>query len=112
MGSSVDGGFVAAGAVAQTAGDPSNGGDADAGEVMNFPVWEIFLQILNHLPAIDQRLQLGRCTQVFKKTADFSGIAQGDQGSKQGVFCSLLLSSGFVSIRFHELYQCINALVR
>jgi hypothetical protein len=24
----------------------------------------------------------------------------------------LLLSSGFVSIRFHELYQCINALVR
>lgn len=65
---------VTAGPARKASGDPPDCRDADTGQVMDFPVREVFLQIFNDLPAINQRLQFGRSTQILEKASDFPGV--------------------------------------
>jgi hypothetical protein len=59
-GESVEGRSVSAEAVTQEAGDTADGRNADSGQVVYAPIGQVLFQELDHLPAVDQCLELGR----------------------------------------------------
>lgn len=107
MGYSVDGGLIAAGAIAKTTCDAPDSCHAHAREIVDFSVRQFLLQAGDHLPAINQGLQLRRSAKVFEEQAAFLRALQRDNGIEQCVFGTLLLAFGFVAIWFHS---CINVL--
>ena len=60
--------LVATGAIVQEPGNPADGGHANPREVVNFPVGHAFLEEGYYLPAVHQRLQLGRRASVQQET--------------------------------------------
>ena len=81
----IDGCGIAAETISQKTGNPANRGDADAGEIVNSPVGQAFLQELDCLPAIYQRLQFGWRTQVAEKISAFRRVFHADNCCEQGV---------------------------
>ncbi len=101
MGDSIDRGLIAAGAVAKTTCDAPDRGHAHAREIMNLSVGQFLLQVCDHLPAINQGLQLRRSAKVLEEEAAFFHALQRDNGIEQCVFGALLLAFGFVAIWLH-----------
>ena len=66
-GGPVDGGAIAAEAFIEKPRDATDRRDADAREVVNTPIRQVFLQQFDDVPAIDQRLQFRRSTQILEK---------------------------------------------
>lgn len=63
----LNGSGITAEAIAQKTRDSTDCGHAYSGQLVNAPIGKAFQQQTNHLPAVDQRLQFGGCTQVFEK---------------------------------------------
>ena len=101
MASSVDGGAVATETVGQETGDSPNCGNADARQIVNLPVGQVLFEVLHHLPAINQRLQLSRGAQILKEIAALIGGPKADNGLEQGIFGNFLLTLGFVAVGLH-----------
>ena len=68
------------------------------------------LQVLDDLPAIDERLKFRRRAQVLEEIAALLGALEADESLEQARLRRVLLALGFVSIGF-QVYQCINVLV-
>jgi len=100
-GCSVDCGSVATEAISEETRNPANGRHADASQVVNLAVGETLLEQLNDLPAINQRLQLGRSTQIAKKIAALGGCLEAYHRAKQGILGCSLLALRVLSVRFH-----------
>ena len=70
---------------AAPARDATDGCHADPGQIMNLAIRESLLQQLDHLPPIDQGLELGRGTQVTEEIAAFLDGLETDDCTKEGV---------------------------
>ena len=81
-------------AMLERACHPSGGGHADAGALVDLAIGHALLQQRHHLPAVRQRLQLGRRAQVAQERGDLFGAGQRGEGRSQagqiglGVFFS------------------------
>ena len=82
--------LVATEAVGKKTGDATNGGNADAGQVVNFPVGEAFFEVVDDLPAVNQRLQFRGRAQIFKKGTAFLGGIEAVDGLVKRRFVALL----------------------
>ena len=109
MGDAIYCGLITAGAIAETSGDTAYGRNADAREVVYFPIRQVLPQICHNLPAVNQRLKLGRCAQVVEELTQFAGIAQDHERFEEVFLSAMLLAVRFVSIGFHS---CTNVLMR
>ena len=76
---SVDGGLVTAGAAGQATSYATDSCYADASQVMDFSIGEIFLQVFDDLPPVDQRLEFRGRTQIIEEVAHFSRVSQRQQ---------------------------------
>jgi hypothetical protein len=101
-------GLITARAIDQAASNPTDRRNANASKVVNFSIGQIFLEILNDLPAVNQRLELCRGAKIFKKTTYFLGISHCGECPDEGRFGTFLLTVCFVSIRLHV---CTNVIV-
>ena len=101
LASSFYGCAIAAEAIGQETGDSTDRGDTDAGQVVDLPVGQVLLEVFHDLPAIDQGLQLGGRAEILEEISTLGGRLEADYGVKQGIFSTLLLSLGFVTIGFH-----------
>jgi hypothetical protein len=93
--------LVATEAVGKEAGDAADRGDADPGQVMNTAIWQVLLQIADDLPAIYERLQFRRRTQVFQEIATFIGIAQCRNGFEQRILGAAAGCIRILAVWFH-----------
>jgi len=59
LGDTLDGELVASESVAEEAGNAADCRDTDTGQVMNLAVRQALFEVLNDLPAINERLELG-----------------------------------------------------
>ena len=100
---------IAAVSISQATRNAPDGGNADTGQVVYFSVGKTLPKVFDDLPPIDQCLELGGSTKVFKEIAAFSNALETDYGLKKFVFSTCLLTLSVVSIRFHE---CTNVLMR
>jgi hypothetical protein len=89
---SFDGRAVAAEAIRQESCDATDGGNADACEIVNLPIGQILLQVFHNLPAIDQCLEFGGSAEVLEEIAALSGRPEADYGLEKGILGTLLLS--------------------
>lgn len=94
-------GFVAAETVSQEAGDTSDCGDADAGDVVYAPVGQFLLQKLDDLPPVDQRLQFGRGAKVLEEIADLVHLFERQDCAKERIFRAFAVGPGIVAVRLH-----------
>ena len=108
MGGSAYCGLITARAIDQAASNPTDRRNANASKVVNLSIGQVFLEILNDLPSVNQRLELCRGAKILKKTADFLAVSHCGKRPDEGLFCTLLLTVCFVSIRFHS---CTNVIV-
>jgi len=106
-----DCGLVAAETVGEETGNTPDGRYTDPSEIVNFSVGQALLQVLDNLPAIHERLQLRRGTQVLEETAAFVDCLEATDSGAQRVFGARLLAGCFVPIGLHDMYQCNNVLV-
>ena len=107
-----DRGLVAAETVGEETGNAPDGRYTDPGEIMNFSVGQALLQVLDHLPAIHERLEFGRGTQILEETATLVDRLEATDRIAERVFGACLLASCIVAVGLHNVYQCNNALVR
>src|SRR5882672_2573235 len=77
------------------------GGDAHAGEAMDFTIGRVALQILDHRPAIGHGLQLRRRAQVAEELAAFLHRAQRQDCGIQGALGELFLALADIAVQFH-----------
>ena len=96
-------GFVAAEAVVQKSGNASDSGNTDSGQVMNLPVRQILLQKFDDLPAIYERLELRRRTQIPEKNAALVDGAERNDCFEQFVLAALSLAVGILSVGLHDV---------
>ena len=94
--------LITARAIDQAASDPTDRRNADASKVVNLSIGQVFLEVLNDLPSIDESLELCRGAKILKKTADFLGISHCGEGPEERLFGTLLLAVCFVTVRFHS----------
>ena len=71
MEGAVDGSLVATESVCEKTGNAPYGGHADASEVVNLSVGQPLLQIFDDLPAIYERLQFCRRTEILEEVPAF-----------------------------------------
>ena len=95
------GGAVAAETIGQESCDAADGGDADAGQVVNLALGQVLLEVLDDLPAIDEGLEFRWRAEVLEEITTLGPGLQADYGREQRVFGALLLTFGFVAIGFH-----------
>jgi hypothetical protein len=82
---SVDDSLIATAAVAEATSNTTDGGDANACQIVDFAIRQVFLQVFNDLPTINQSLKLSWCTQILEKTTHFRGVFQFDEGREKVV---------------------------
>ena len=105
-----DRGLVAAETVSEETGYTPDSRYTDPCEVVNFSVGQALLQVLDHLPAIHERLELGRCAQILEEAATLVDRLEAADSGAERVFGARLLAGCFVAIGLHNMYQCNNAL--
>ncbi len=71
---------IAAGTVFKATRDTADGGDADAGVVVDVTVGPTLEQQGHDAPAVGQRFQLGRGTQVTEKGKDCGAVSKAGKG--------------------------------
>lgn len=91
---------VTAGTALETAGDPADGGDADTGAVVDFPVGHALLEQGDDAPAVAQRFELGGRAKVVEEGAQLRRLAKAQQGSDQGIEVGVVRAGGGVTA-FH-----------
>mgnify|MGYP001547517999 CR=1 FL=1 len=106
-----DRGLVAAETVGEETGNAPDGRYTDPCEIVNFPVGQALLQVLDDLPAIHEGLELRRGTQILEETATFVDRLEAAHRRTERVFSTCLLAGCFVAIGLHDLCQCNNVLV-
>jgi len=93
---------IAAVSISQATRNAPDGGNADTGQIVYFSVGKTLPKVFDDLPSIDQCLELGGSTKVFKEIAAFSNILQTDYSLKKFIFSTCLLTPSVIAIRFHE----------
>ena len=71
--------LIPTGAVRQATGHSANRCNADASDVVDFSVGQVFLQILDDLPTIDHRLEFCGGAQIIEEIAHFSRVFKSQQ---------------------------------
>ena len=94
-------GLVAAEAVGQKARDTPDRSDADTGHVVDLAIGKALFQVFDHLPAVDQRLKLGRRTEILEEVAALADVLEAENSLEQGVFGASNATVRFVTVGLH-----------